>query len=80
MLLLELKSDNVRHMKTLTCDICDFQASGETFENWMEALKPHYAEAHADIMKQKGLKPKDEQMAEMQQWMIENRARVDAQH
>ena len=38
-------------MKSLTCDLCEFVAQGETFEAWMEALKPHYNEAHADVMK-----------------------------
>ncbi len=71
--------DNMENMKTLKCDLCDYQASGETFESWMEALKPHYAEAHADFMKQKGEQSKDEQMAGMQKWMTENKARFDAQ-
>ena len=35
-------------MKTLTCDLCDATAEDETFEAWMEALKPHYTQAHAD--------------------------------
>jgi len=65
-------------MKTLKCDMCDFEASGDTFEGWMEALKPHYAEAHADFMKQKGELPQGEQMAEMQKWMIENKQRFDS--
>ena len=33
-------------MKTLKCDLCDQVAQGETFEEWMNALKPHYMEAH----------------------------------
>lgn len=37
-------------MKTLTCDLCTATASGETFEEWMNALMPHYMEAHADVM------------------------------
>jgi hypothetical protein len=69
----------MENMKTLKCDLCDYQASGETFESWMEALKSHYAEEHADFMKQKGEQSKDEQMAGMQKWMTENKARFDSQ-
>lgn len=66
-------------MKTLTCDMCDFEAQGETFEDWMNALKPHYATAHMDFMQQQMQRPKEEQMAEMGKWMSENKARFDAQ-
>lgn len=65
-------------MKTLQCDICDHEESAETFEEWMNKLKPHYGEAHADFMKQKGELSKDEQMAQMQKWMVENKARFEA--
>ncbi|PIT92482.1 MAG: hypothetical protein COU08_02115 [Candidatus Harrisonbacteria bacterium CG10_big_fil_rev_8_21_14_0_10_42_17] len=64
-------------MKTLKCDICDFEAQGATFEEWMEALKPHYAEKHTEFMKAQGERSKEEQMAEMQKWMDENKARFD---
>ena len=57
-------------MKTLGCDICGYEASGETFEEWMEALRPHYAEAHADVM--------NDAAGDMQQWMTENKARFDS--
>ena len=36
-------------MKTLKCDQCEVTAEGETFEEWMKALMPHYMEAHADF-------------------------------
>jgi len=65
-------------MKTLKCDLCDHEAEGETFEDWMNALKPHYAEAHADFMKQQEGKTAEEQKAEMQKWMMENKVRFDA--
>lgn len=60
-------------MKDLKCDLCDHVAQGETFEDWMMALMPHYMEAHADVMKdpEKGEEEK-------QKWMAENRARFDA--
>lgn len=60
-------------MKTLGCDICGYEASGETFEEWMEALKPHYAEAHADFMSDTAHTEDD-----MRQWMTENKARFDS--
>ena len=37
-------------MKTLKCDLCDVTAEGETFEEWLKALYPHYMEAHADVL------------------------------
>lgn len=49
-------------MKTLKCDLCDHEESAETFEEWMNKLKLHYGEAHADFMKQKGEQSKEEQM------------------
>lgn len=65
-------------MKTLKCDMCGHEESAETFEGWMEALMPHYGEAHADFMKQKGEQSKEEQMAGMQKWMADNKARFEA--
>ena len=64
-------------MKTLKCDLCEVTAEGETFEAWMEALKPHYAEKHAEIMQSKKGTP-EEMKAEMMKWMAENKARFDA--
>ena len=65
-------------MKTLQCDMCEHTAQGETFEGWMNALKPHYAEAHADFMQKQGERPPEEQQAEMQKWMADNKARFDS--
>lgn len=64
-------------MKTLTCDLCGYEAQGENFGEWMNALKPHYAEAHADVMQSKKGTP-DQMKAEMEKWMTENKARFDA--
>jgi predicted RNase H-like HicB family nuclease len=65
-------------MKTLKCDLCEHETQGETFEEWMENLKPHYMEAHAEIMAGKaGLTP-EEQKTEMEKWMDENKVRFDA--
>jgi len=60
-------------MKTLKCDLCDATADGETFEDWMQALMPHYMEAHADFMKDPSHTEEDRE-----RWMIENKARFDA--
>ncbi len=60
-------------MKTLKCDLCDHTAQGETFEDWMKALMPHYMEAHADVMKDSSKTEEDKE-----RWMVENRARFDA--
>lgn len=64
-------------MKTLTCDLCDHEAQGETFEDWMEALKPHYMEAHSDVMSAHASDP-DGRKGKMMQWMEENKKRFDA--
>ena len=60
-------------MKTLKCDLCDVTASGETFEDWMQALRPHYMEAHADVMNDSS-----HSREEMEKWMSENRKRFEA--
>ena len=65
-------------MKTLKCDLCEITAQGETFEDWMNALKTHYGEAHADFMQQKYSLSDEEKMTGMQKWMTENKARFDA--
>ena len=60
-------------MATLSCDLCDHEAEGDTFEQWMEALKPHYMAAHADVMADSSKTKED-----MENWMAENKARFDA--
>lgn len=60
-------------MKTLKCDLCEHEVQGETFEAWMNALKPHYMQAHADVMKDTSKTNKD-----MEKWLIENKARFEA--
>lgn len=60
-------------MKALKCDLCDYMASGETFEDWMNALRPHYMEAHADVVNNASHTKED-----MEKWMSENQARFDA--
>ncbi len=58
-------------MKTLKCDLCEVTAEGETFEEWMKALQPHYMEAHADVMKTAN-------EGDREKWMAENKARFEA--
>ncbi len=60
-------------MKTLKCDLCEATASGETFEEWMQALRPHYMQAHADFMSDPSHTDEDRQ-----RWMAENKARFEA--
>lgn len=60
-------------MKSLKCDLCEHEAQGETFEAWMEALKPHYFVAHADVMKDSSKTKED-----TGKWMAENKARFEA--
>jgi len=60
-------------MKTLKCDRCEHEAQGETFEAWMNALKPHYGEAHPEVMADPG-----KTKADMEKWKVENKARFDA--
>ncbi len=65
-------------MKTLKCDLCEVTAEGETFEEWMKALMPHYMEAHADVMKDIHDKTEEEMKKHQEQWMAENKARFEA--
>ena len=62
-------------MKQMKCDLCDHVAEGETFEEWMNNLKPHYMEMHADVIKnpQNGKE-------EMMKWVGENRKRFEELH
>ena len=60
-------------MKTLKCDMCNATASGETFETWMQALYPHYQEAHPEVMKDPTKTKEDGE-----RWMQANRVRFDA--
>jgi len=59
-------------MKTLSCDLCETTALGETFEAWMENLKPHYMKDHADVMNDP-TKGKEDVL----KWMVENKKRFE---
>ena len=61
-------------MKTLKCDLCDVTVQEETFEEWMNNLKPHYFSTHPEVMKDPSKTQED-----MEKWMTENKARFDAQ-
>lgn len=60
-------------MKTLKCDLCKVTAKGETFEEWMKALLPHYQKDHSEVMNDPRKTKKD-----MEKWMVENKARFEA--
>ena len=64
-------------METLKCDLCEVTAEGETFEEWMKALHPHYVEAHADVMNDTSKTKEDGERARAK-WMTENKARFEA--
>jgi len=66
-------------MKILKCDLCEHEAQGETFEEWMKALMPHYMEAHADVMKSKSTLSEEDKKKEQEKWMVENKARFEAE-
>jgi len=53
--------------------MCDTTAEGETFDAWMEALKPHYKEAHPEVMSDPSKTKED-----MEKWMVENKERFEA--
>ena len=60
-------------MKSLKCDLCEHVAEGETFEDWMMALRPHYMDAHAGVMNDSS-----RGREEMEEWMRANRERFEA--
>jgi hypothetical protein len=60
-------------MKTLKCDLCEHEVQGETFEEWMNALKPHYFKDHPEVMNDSS-----KTSADMEKWMVENKKRFEA--
>jgi len=60
-------------MKTLKCDLCEETATGETFDEWMKALYPHYLERHPEIMNDPSKTKEDGE-----RWMAENKVRFEA--
>jgi len=65
-------------MKAVKCDLCDVIVDGETFEEWMEDLKSHYMQTHADVMKGKAGLTEQTKKEDVNKWMSKNRARFDA--
>lgn len=59
-------------VKVVKCDLCEATAKGKTFGEWMENLKPHYMEKHADVMQDSTKTPADQE-----KWMKDNKARFD---
>ena len=64
-------------MKTLKCDICEFETQGETFENWMNNLRTHYGENHMDFMMQKANLTGEEKMEGMNKWMEDKKYKIN---
>jgi len=60
-------------MKTLSCDLCEATAQGETFEEWTQSLMPHYMQAHAEVMNDPTHTEEDKE-----KWMDVNKNRFDA--
>ena len=60
-------------MKTLKCDLCEVTVEGETFEEWMKALYPHYNVAHPEVVADPNKTKEDGE-----KWMAENKARFEA--
>lgn len=60
-------------MKTLTCDLCEATAQGETFADWMKNLMPHYMSARPEVMTDETKTAEDKE-----NWMNENKLRFDA--
>jgi len=61
-------------MKSLKCDACEFEARGETFDDWFKAMHSHYTTEHVDLMKAMEGKPREEG----EKWMAEAKAKFDA--
>ena len=66
-------------MTTLKCDLCEATAEGDTFEDWMNALMPHYKKAHADVMKETRDLSEEKQKAHQVKWMSDNMARFKSE-
>jgi len=63
-------------MKSLKCDLCEFSAQGETFDQWFNNMHDHYAQAHADWVEEMRKKPGTKEEGE--KWMADSKAKFDA--
>lgn len=63
-------------MKSLKCDLCEFKAQGETFDDWFKAMLAHYTAQHADWMKAMAGKPGAKE--EQEKWLAEAKAKFAA--
>ena len=61
-------------MKTMSCDLCEKEFSGNTFEEWFEQMKVHYMKDHSDFMVQNKYKPREEGM----KWMVIMKEKFDS--
>lgn len=62
----------------MKCNACDATFSAETFEGWVEQMKPHYAAMHGDVMASKAHLSDAEKMKVMQDWMARANEQFDA--
>jgi hypothetical protein len=58
--------------------MCPTSFQAESFADWMEQMKPHYAQAHSDFMQSSASLPKEEQMQKMHEWMEAARIRFES--
>lgn len=63
-------------MKTMKCDLCEFEGQGETFENWAQGMQSHYSNVHGDWMTAMANNPNAKEDAA--KWMADAQARFDA--
>ena len=62
-------------MKSLKCDLCDHQITGDTFENWFSNARKHWEQMHQDVMKKMQETGTKE---EGQKWMAEAKRKFEA--
>lgn len=61
-------------MKSLKCDLCEFNVQAETFDDWFKAMHTHWQNSHADLMQVMAGRPKEDG----EKWMAEAKAKFDA--
>jgi hypothetical protein len=52
--------------------LCETTVQGETFQEWMQNLMPHYMQAHSDVMNDPSKQKRSTK------WMAENKTRFEA--
>lgn len=62
----------------MQCDVCEAAFEAEDFSGWVEKMKSHYGETHADVMRSKDTGSQTENMKRMMEWMEEAKSRWNA--